>query len=79
MNTIMFDTHLYVKKLTATGVSEDQAEVQAEALAGLVNDQLANKQDLKDLEERLTYKLTIRLGGMLVVGISILTALVKVA
>ena len=86
MNTIMFDTHQFVKKLTSAGFSEQQAEVQAEAIAGLIEDQLASKKDIKlleselhQLEERLTYKLTLRLGSMLVVAISIVTALVRLA
>ena len=89
MSAIMFDTHHYVKKLTAVGFTEEQAEVQAETIAGLIDDQLATKKDLiklkeglradiKQIEERLSYKLTIRLGSMLVVGISIVTALVKI-
>ena len=90
MNTIMFDTHQFVKKLASAGFSEQQAEVQAEAIAGLiiyqVEDQLASKKDIKlleselhQLEERLTYKLTLRLGSMLVVAISIVTALVRLS
>lgn len=79
MNTVMFDTHHYVKKLTAVGVSEEQAEVQAGAIAGLIDEQLASKRDLHELEERLTYRLTLRLGSMLVVAVSIVTALVKLA
>lgn len=45
-HTIPFDTHAYVKKLTAAGLPEAQAEVQAEAIAELVNDQLATKRDI---------------------------------
>ena len=41
MNSIPFDTHAYVKKLEAAGFTEAQAEVQAQALAELVHDQLA--------------------------------------
>jgi hypothetical protein len=47
---IVFDTHNYVKRLKAVGVSEEhaeeQAEVHAEALATLVNEQLVTKQYL---------------------------------
>ena len=78
MNTIMFDTHNYVKKLKAVGVPEEQAEVHVDAIAGLIEEQLASKRDLKELEERLAYKLTLRLGSMLVVAISIVAALVKI-
>ncbi|MEE8554434.1 MAG: hypothetical protein V3T00_01145 [bacterium] len=53
MSTVPFDTHAYVKKLQAVGFTEAQAEVQAEAIAGLVNEQLATKRDLKELETTL--------------------------
>ena len=33
---------------------------------------------MKELEERLIYKLTIRLGGMLTVGIGVIAALMKI-
>ncbi|MBF0134267.1 MAG: DUF1640 domain-containing protein [Magnetococcales bacterium] len=81
LGAIVFDTHAYVKRLKAVGVSEEQAEVQAETLAVLVDERLATKQDLerglKDLELRLTHTLTLRLGGMLVVGVTVVATLVK--
>ena len=40
-------------KLKAVGVDEQQAEVQAEALAEIVDERLATKQDLKELELNL--------------------------
>ena len=49
MNSIPFDTHAYVKKLEAAGFTEAQVEVQAQALAELVNDQLATKRDIEEL------------------------------
>ncbi|MBI5184642.1 MAG: DUF1640 domain-containing protein [Nitrospinae bacterium] len=51
MKTIAFDTHLYIKKLKAVGVPEEQAEVQAETIAELLEDNLATKRDLKELEQ----------------------------
>ena len=68
MATITFDTHAYIKKLKAVGFTEEQAEVQAETLAELINEQLVTKQyldmRLTELELRLRHDLTIRLGGM---------------
>jgi hypothetical protein len=59
-----FDTHAYVKKLVAAGVSEQQAEVQAEALADIALANLATKDDvrtikddLRTMEERLLAKI----------------------
>ncbi|HIJ42130.1 MAG TPA: DUF1640 domain-containing protein, partial [Deltaproteobacteria bacterium] len=77
MATLTFDTHAYIKKLKAVGFTEEQAEVQAETLAGLINDHLVTRQyfdlKLKELEMRLT----LRLGGMMAASIAIVAALVK--
>lgn len=77
MATIAFDTLAYVKKLKAAGVPEEQAEVQAEAFAEIIEERLATKQDLKELELRLKHDLTLRLGGMMAASIAIVAALVK--
>lgn len=78
MSVLVFDTHAYIKKLKAVGFSEEQAEVQAEVLSSLIEEQFATKRDLKELEERLTYRLTLRLGSMMVAAVGIVAALVKV-
>ncbi len=52
-HAIAFDTLAYANKLKAAGVPERQAEVQAEAIAGLVNEQMATKHDLARLETSL--------------------------
>jgi hypothetical protein len=67
---------MYAKKLKQAGFTEQQAEIQAEAMKELIENNLATKQDLKELEERLTYRLTMRLGGLMVAGITILSILV---
>jgi hypothetical protein len=54
---VPFDTHDYVKQLTAAGVPEPQAEVHARALANLVNDQIATKRDLEELRIALKHDL----------------------
>ena len=83
-NTVAFNTLAYAKKMKAVGFTEQQAEAQAEALAEIVENRLATKQDIeglkrdiKELEIRLRHDLTIRLGGMLVAGIAIVATLVK--
>jgi len=53
MNAITFDTLAYAKKLRETGVSEAQAEVQAETLASVIDEQLASSRDLRELELNL--------------------------
>jgi len=73
MASAIFDTHSFVKRLTAAGMPEPQAEILAEEQARLIGEHLATKADL----ERLKDQLTIRLGGMLAAGIAIVAALVR--
>ena len=84
MTTIVFDTHAFVKELAEAGMPEKQAEVLARSQATLIDEKLATKQDLKELEARLRHdmkelelRLTIRLGSMMVVAIGAVAALVK--
>jgi len=77
MDAIIFDTLAYAKKLKSAGFTEQRAEVQAEALASLVNEQLATKRDLHELELNLKHDLTIRLGGLMISGVAIVATLVK--
>ena len=70
---LVFDTLKYAKKLKAVGFTEEQAEVQAEELASVIKENLASKQDLKELEFRLTFKV----GVMIAASIAIISALVK--
>ncbi|MGQ0665104.1 MAG: DUF1640 domain-containing protein [Pseudomonadota bacterium] len=64
---------------------EAQAEILAEEQVQLIDERLATKRDLKELEttlrsdiELLKRDMTIRLGGMLAASIAIGAALVKV-
>ena len=88
MTSIVFDTHAFVKELAEAGMPEKQAEVLARSQATLIDETLATKQDLKELEARLRrdmkelelrlkHDLTIRLGSMMVVAIGVVAALVK--
>ena len=53
MATTTFDTLHYAKKLREAGFTEQQAEAQAEALRAVVDENLATKRDLKELEVAL--------------------------
>lgn len=53
MSTAEFDTHTFVKELTRAGMPEQQAEVLARSQAALIDEKLATKQDLKELESAL--------------------------
>ena len=77
MASVIFDTHAFVKRLTAAGMPVEQAEILAEEHARLIDERLATKADLKVLEERLEYRLTIRLGAMMAIAIAIVATLVK--
>ena len=49
MANLAFDTHKYVKRLTAVGMPEKQAEVIAYEQSSLIEDQLATKHDIEEL------------------------------
>ena len=87
MATLTFDTHAF-KELTQAGMPEEQAEVLARSQAALIDEKLATKQDLKELELRLKrdlnemelrlkHDMTVRLGSMMVVAVGVIAALVK--
>lgn len=73
----IFDTHSYVKKLQKTGVPGKQAEVHAEILAQLLNESLVTKETLEIKLRELEYRLTIKLGTMMVAAIGIFGIIVK--
>ncbi len=74
---MVIDTLAMAKRYEEAGFSIQQAEALAEEQVALIEDQLATKRDLKAMEERLTYRLTLRLGAMLAASIGIVTALVR--
>ncbi|MEI8055489.1 MAG: hypothetical protein WCH10_05790 [bacterium] len=72
-----FDTLKYANRLKAVGVPEKQAEVQAEIMAETINNNLATKRDIKELELKIDLKIesskdtTIRwLGSMIAIGVT---------
>lgn len=73
-----YDTLGYAQALRAAGISQKQAEAHASAIRDHVMPELATKADiaeLKHLIERQTLQLTVRLGGLVVLGIGALAAL----
>ena len=63
---LLFDTCTFMKELTEAGMPEAQAEVLARSQATLIDEKLATKRNLKELELRLKHDLTLRLGSMMV-------------
>jgi len=52
---IAFDTLAYANKLKKAGIPGEQAEVHAAAIAEIVNEQMATKRDIKELETALRH------------------------
>jgi len=88
MTATTFNALTYFEELKAAGVPEQQAKVEADALFKIIDEKLATKKDITELRtelkrdiKELEYKLTIRLGGMIVASsitiISILGFLMK--
>ena len=57
MTTLAFDTHKFVKELTAAGIKTAQAEVLASSYASLLTNRITTKDDLKALETRIDGRL----------------------
>lgn len=81
---VTFDTLRYAKKMVAVGFTQQQAEAQAEAIAEIVDERLATKQDIKELEIKLETRIrelelhmTIKLGGLMIGGLGTLVILMK--
>lgn len=70
---VAFETLAYAKMLREAGCSERLAEVHAQGLAAVVSETIPTKQDLRELE----YRLTLRLGAMLAVAVGTTAALAK--
>lgn len=72
MATVVFDSHTFVKRLRATGFTEEQAEVIVDASRDALA-QLTTKDDLRELEMRLT----IKLGTFIAVATGIIIAVMR--
>lgn len=85
MSAITFDTHGFVKRLTAAGMPEAQAEVLADEQTNLIENNLATKRDLKELGvalktdmREMEQRIVIRLGGMIILAVGAIVTLGKV-
>jgi len=79
-HALAFDTLAYAKKLIAVGVPAQQAEVQAETFAEIIDENLATKQDISELKrdlKEMEQRIIIKLGAMIAASIAVTVALVK--
>ena len=86
-HTVTFDTFRYAKRLQKAGFTEVQVEAQIEnvkeqatIISELINDSLATKQDIKELDlkiETIKNEILIKLGGMIIGGLGTLVILMK--
>lgn len=71
--TIKFDTYAYVKKLKSAGFTDEQAEIQAEALKGILGTELATKKYLTEARLEIIKWVAV----MLIAQAGFVAALVK--
>ncbi|CAK0742866.1 conserved hypothetical protein [Gammaproteobacteria bacterium] len=72
MATIVFDSHTFVKRLRATGFTEEQAEVIVDASRDALA-QLVTKDDLRESEMRII----IKVGAMIAAAVGVLIAVLR--
>ena len=69
----------YAKHLRDSGVPADQAEAHAEAARDFIMAELVTKTDLEAALDRVTLRMSVRFGVMLVAGIGALAAILKLS
>jgi len=66
MSVVLFDTHAFIKRLTAAGMPESQAEVLADEHARLIDERLVTKSDIEPLSTKTDVReLELRLGAQI--------------
>ncbi|HZK91996.1 MAG TPA: hypothetical protein VFC56_17790 [Stellaceae bacterium] len=72
-----FDTLDFARRLKGAGFSEQQAEVLAEATREHITDEMVSKTFLQSELEKLSMRLTIRMGTIAAVCVAALAAIIK--
>ncbi len=67
MAALVFNTHSFVKRLTAAGMPEPQAEILADEQAQLIDSRLVTKADIREAEQRIDNKLEKISGEMVLI------------
>ena len=76
MAIIVFDSHTFVKRLRATGFTEEQAEVIVDASRDALS-QLVTKDDMKESLLALEQRMTIKFGAMLAAATGIIITIMR--
>ena len=63
--------------LVSASVPPDKAKAVVQAMETEMFDRLATKQDLQSMKQEMTLQLTLRMGGMIAAGFTIMVALLK--
>lgn len=74
MGVMVFNTLKYAKHLEDAGFTRQQAEAQANIISEVMDEKMATKQDLRELE----YRLTIHFGGLLALAVAALAGLMTI-
>jgi hypothetical protein len=72
-----FDTLEYARRLKGAGFSDQQAEVLAEASRDLIAGEMVTKSYLQSELDKLSMRLTIRMGTIAAVAVAALAAIIK--
>ena len=79
MSAIAFDSLMFAKRLKEAGFTSKQAETLAEEQQEIIDNNLATKQDIKNLEyelKELEQRIMIKVGAMLFAQTGLLIAIV---
>ena len=80
-DSIAFDTHRFIKRLTQTGFTEQQAEALADEQVNLLDSNLATKADIMSIKaeiERVKSDLLKWMIGALIAQGGVIVTLIKV-
>ncbi len=75
----MFDTLKAAQRLTEAGFDEQKAGAIVSVFSDDLLERLATKDDLRQLEERLDHRLTIRMGMVATTATGVLLAAIGIA
>ena len=74
---VLLNTLEYAKRLEAAGVSRKQAEAHIQIISNVVEVDMATKQDLREMEYRLTIRICTIMSGITTTLIGLAVALIK--